>query len=207
MKYPLTPEAKVVASHLVEAWNSGEIDQIFELVDVTAGNVNRREYNSGLGVPGEFEIPQMGVVRELAVYGLVSLRVLGNNIKNTLLQELRNAVATDFEVSDYFITMNAVGNIIINSTTGPVAGMGIGNAPIHQTVEQLSTDLAGRLGDDFLQTQTHLREAIDALSESAEADQQSKLGKVVSELGRCLQHGANTAGVMGAIRVVAAFLG
>jgi len=37
-----------------------------------------------------------------------------------LLQELINAVENDFEVSHYFLTMNAVGNIIINSITGSV---------------------------------------------------------------------------------------
>lgn len=156
--------------------------------------------------------PLAGVLFELAKYGLIDLDIHYTpegktaRIEFLLLQELRNAVENDFEVSDYFITMNAVGNIIVNSTTGPVQGVGYSTGIVHQNVEQLADYMNATLGEVFLQTQTDLKAAIDALREATEADQQSKLGKVVSQLGNCLEHGANTAAVVAALTAAAPFI-
>jgi len=70
----------------------------------------------------------------------------------------------------------------------------------------LADHLTNLLGQTFLDAHIQLRTAVEDLRAAVEADQQSKLGKVVSESGNCLQHGANTAVVVGASNAVASFL-
>ena len=53
---------------------------------------------------------------------------------------------------------------------------------------------------------TELRDAIFALRETTETDKQSKLGKVISELGRCLQHGTNTTTLINVLGILGPFL-
>ena len=102
--------------------------------------------------------------------------------------------------------MNAVGNIIVNSTTGPVQGVGINTGTVHQTVEQLADYMSATLGQDFLAANLELRAAIDELRIAVAGNQQSKLGKVISELGNCLQHGANAATLTAALVAAAPLL-
>lgn len=122
------------------------------------------------------------------------------------MQELRNAVATDFEVSDYFLTMNAVGNIIINSTTGNVQGVGLNTGTVHQSVEQIADNIAEILGQEILTANDDLSAAIDELRTATTANQQSATGKVISQLGRSLEHGANTITIVQALAVATPLL-
>lgn len=206
MKYPLTTEAKESATELVETWNENTERQLWNFIFQTGGGRILTEImtcaydpNSSLRIP-------LRIIRELATYGLI--RVDGSEI--LLLQELRNAVENDFEVSEYFLTMNAVGTIVqgnVMMQPGSVlqsAASNTGN--IAQSNELVADNLKGLLGEDFLKTQTELQDAIQALRDATDADKQSKYGKVISELGRCLQHGANTAVVVNAIGMIARFL-
>lgn len=210
MKYPLTEQAKVTARELVTAWNAELIPQLIPLFEIrNDGGSWHTRFKRTLEV--SFEPPHLAIWLELAQYGLI--RYVPDQSENDdgnfeilLLQELRNAVENDFEVSDYFLTMNAVGNIIVNSTTGPVQGVGYSTGIVHQNVEQLADYMTASLGQAFLETQTQLKTAIDDLRTAVEADQQSKLGKVISELGNCLQHGANAAAVVVALNAAAPFL-
>lgn len=205
MKYPLTETAKSAVREIVNAWNVGELEQKIVLAIIRGDDeetpmiVNRR-WGSG-----NFKSPSLATWWELSKFNLVAISG-DENWQILLLQELRNAVENDFEVSDYFLTMNAVGNIIINSTTGPVQGVGHNTGIVHQNVEQLADYMTATLGEDFLATQSALAEAVAELRTAIEADQQSKLGKVISELGNCLQHGANAAAVIGALNAAAPFL-
>jgi hypothetical protein len=124
-----------------------------------------------------------------------------------LMEELRNAVANDFEVSDYFLTFNAVGNIIymkggiLSNIQG--AASYFGNISQRISNPELADQLIAILGQQTLQTDHNLAEAIRELSVSIESERQSKVGKVISELGRCLQHGANVTMVVQAIGFLA----
>jgi hypothetical protein len=192
MKYPLTPTTKEAAKAIVQAWDAGEVQQRIIII-ITRGD-DEEHLLINFGASGNFNSPNLSTWRELSKFGLVDIQFNGN-LDILLLQELRNAVQTDFEVSDYFLTMNAVGNIIINSTTGTVQGVGYNTGQVSQTLSEVADDLTKQLGESFLESQTDLRNAIDALREANEANQQSKLGKVISELGRCLDHGSNAASV------------
>ncbi len=210
MKYPLTEQAKVTARALITAWNSDHLPQLIPLFEIrNDGGSWHTRFKRTLEV--NFDPPHLAIWLELAEYGLVRYipdmsKSEDRNFEILLLEELRNAVENDFEVSDYFLTMNAVGNIIINSTTGPVQGVGYNKGIVHQNVEQLADYMTATLGQKFLATQAALATAIEELRTAIASDQQSKLGKVVSELGNCLQHGANAAAVVVALNAAAPFL-
>ncbi len=204
MKYPLTEEAKTTARALVSAWGAGEIEQRTLLHAPERMANNRRRNFLHIGSKEDY-LPSS--LTELSLFGLLIIENRSSGSYNVLLlQELSNAVENDFEVSDYFLTMNAVGNIIVNSTTGPVQGVGYNAGVVHQNIEQLADYMTASLGQAFLEAQVDLKTAIDELRTAIAADQQSKLGKVISELGRCLQHGANTAAVSAALIAAAPFL-
>lgn len=134
--------------------------------------------------------------RELARYGLVEIVIGGNDITIILLQELLNSVENDFQVSDYFLTMNAVGTVVNGNMVfdrGSVfqsAASNFGNIS-QQNIQAVTDQLSADLGQDILAGNQKLQDAIEALRESVEADRESKVGRVISELGRCIQHGAN----------------
>lgn len=212
MKYPLTESAKEGARLLIKQWDEGNQEQYMVISQGQGDGKFDLATLSRLRILEKFGYPLAGVLLELAKFGLIDVKVVYDSegqtkaIEILMLQELRNAVENDFEVSDYFLTLNAVGNIIVNSTTGPVQGVGYNTGVVHQNVEQLADYMTASLGQAFLDTQTQLKAAIDDLRTAVEADQQSKLGKVISELGNCLQHGANAAAVVVALNAAAPFL-
>ena len=134
VKYPLTTEAKEAAKKLVEAWDEQKIDQYFVLSQINEEKDKPIRAKSSRGVwSTEFEPPLIGVLLELSKFQLVSIDTEPEFIKYAegsgsfvrmveahrpkrwyvvLMQELRNAVENDFDVSDYFLTFNAVGTII-----------------------------------------------------------------------------------------------
>lgn len=195
MKYPLTADAKSAAKLLVEWWDKGQIPQNFGFglasIELGMEQYPLHGYESPSFNNIEFRLIGKSKWKELSLFNLISFEMAESYCEVVLLQELRNAVATDFEVSEYFLTLNAVGNIIINSTTGNVQGMGINTGIANMTIEEVANTLESALGAEFLAQQQALKEAIDSLRTSFESDKQSKLGKVISELGNCLQHGAN----------------
>jgi hypothetical protein len=116
-----------------------------------------------------------------------------------LLQELRNAIMSDFEVSEYFLTLNAVGTIVQGDLTihpwasWHSAAVNIGN--IEQNVEQLADELIQQLGQDILQANAELVLAIEELRNTKPSNRRENLGKVIQELGRSLGHTANAVAV------------
>lgn len=201
MKYPLTDTAKAAARELVAEWDASRLPQNFS---VTHSLVEPKF--TGPNVLTQLEPPDVATWWELSKFNLLDFIPREISTEILLLQELRNAVASDFEVSDYFLTLNAVGNIIVNSVTGPVQGVGQNTGVLYQTVEQLADYIGATLGREFLETQEALRIAIEDLRVASAVDQQSKLGKVISELGRCLEHGANAVAVIAALPAATAFL-
>jgi hypothetical protein len=181
-KYPLTSEAQETARQLVEAWDNEYILQTFELVDVTAGiGAKAREYSFGLGGDDSYmPPPSIGIIRELAQFPLIAIRDMSTstNIEVTLLQELRNAVANDFAVSDYFLS----------------------------DTELLANQLEEVLGTILAQN-TELNTAISQLRGADVSTRAQKLGNVFRELANSLQNAANTTVVVQAIFTIARFLG
>lgn len=207
VKYPLTNEAKKAAQTLIRAWSKGEIQQVcrYEVYHWTHGKVVSKDVRIDL---------HKGVMMELAHYQLVEMQPISggpgderNAWELLLLQELIDAVNSDFQVSDFYLTTTAVGTIIAGDAI--FHGSYQSAASIHgdniQTVEQLSRALQEQLGT-LLETETELRTAVEALSSTAKPEQLSTIGAVIMELGRCLQHGSNAAMILSALPLLTQYL-
>jgi hypothetical protein len=221
MKYPLTDKAKKWASRIAEYWDTRRIPQYFVIVE-WAGPEGYHYGGLEGEIPNQFR-PPLPELLELASFNLVkieaeSLRsdgvphlpIAGKVVycrrwHVLLLQELRNAVESDFEVSDYFLTINAVGTIIQAGATVSVpfqsAAVGYGSLSQSQTAEnsQVAEKLIQMLGKQFLESNGEIVKAINEFRESTESERQSKLGNVISQLGNSLQHGANAFAVSQAL--------
>jgi hypothetical protein len=203
MKYPLTETTKEAARYIVNAWVAENVEQG---LTITFSLGDDEVHISGVfGASDAFVSPPFAVWRELAKFGLVDIVYTAEAWDVLLLQELRNAVDSDFDVSEYFLTLNAVGNIIINSTVQNAQGTGVNYGEVNQTIEQLADDIEARLPPEWLQTQVDLKNAIDALREGS-GDKQSKVGKVISELGRSMEHTAHAVEIIGALIVATPYL-
>ena len=201
-KYSLTDEAKEAAKYLVENWNAGHIEQEFIALTTILGKGRHEPVVAGSHP--NFTCPPFGTLQELSQFDLVKITQKERSWAILLLQELRNAVESDFEIPDSSGTTTAVGNLFVNSTTtGPVQGVGINTGEVYQNIEQLANDLSAKLGEEFLQAETQLREAIDALRTSTEANRQPRFGRVVQELGDCLAHSANTVALIQGLGILA----
>lgn len=213
VKYPLTQDGKSAAKSLVEAWDRNEVDQTFELVDVSAGSGLRvRQFAIALGADNSFSIPSMGTLNELAQFDLINvikqITTRGLRLEVTLLQELRNAVESDFEVSDFFLTISAVGTIIYgdlvmdSGATFQSAAAGVGD--VNVTAQQLPDAIVRLLGEDALRPE--IAAAITDLKTADEPTRLEKMGKVIEELGRGLGHLSNTGGALAAIALITKIL-
>jgi hypothetical protein len=220
IKYPLTEAAKEAARQLVEFWDSKRINQLFQLLNSTAGNAGTIEITPGIGAENiaEVECPEINTFLELAQFRLISVVYGDNRWEVLLMQELRNAVATDFEVSDYFLTTQAVGTVVVADQGGTVrigalqsASTIDGSVTQTQNIET-SEELAQTLAEilkEIIKSNATLADAINDLTIVPKADKQtffSKVGKVITELGRCLQDTANATVVIQAIFFISQFL-
>lgn len=227
VKYPLTPEAKEAARQLVQAWDEGKLARIFEV---------HIESEPPIVVDENLhELPAKGELYELEYYGLIQIRVRRGMLKKymsfgtgsgtytdyeqitelLLLQELRNAVNTSFEVSDYFLTLNAVGTIVYGNLEVKEGAIfqsaAAGQGSIVQNTGQLLTELENLLGDETLKQNPQLQAALNSLSEiNDKTDQRTlyqKTGSIIQELGRCLDHVNNTGGTIAALALLTKALG
>ena len=207
VKYPLTPEAQQAAIKLVKAWDSDKIEQLSQVWDEVTG------YTSTLvmkvkGIDHSFTEANF---EELSLFGLIRKQyILGESRQILLLQELRNAVANDFEVSDYFLTFNAVGTIITGGTiNAPFQSAASIYGDVSQEISspELVDKLLERIGLKLIEDVRELEVAIEDLKQTSPDNRKSQVGKVISELGRCLEHGANTVAVIQGISLLTRVLG
>lgn len=209
--YPLTPEAKQASIDLVQAWNKGELDRFFILYeqhsDYGVANTFVASYYEN---KTDFSPPKRDIFLELAEYGLVSIIQSEEDFHVLLLQELKNAVENDFAVSDFFLVTQTIGTVIVAGDnfqlTGTVMSAATQSGEIIQSYETLAQNLSETLGKEYLESNHAIREAILGLSSGSTDDRRSKLGHVILELGRNLQHGANTATIGAALFQLARFI-
>jgi hypothetical protein len=208
VRYPLTEEAKEAARRLVEAWEARELPQLFTLSEFKVGG---QILGTIITESNTFKAPPLSIFWELSKFNLVSVQP---NSQFLLMQELRNAVQSDFEVSDFYLTTHAVGTIInaaenasviIPALQSAAAGTGdIRQTQIVTTTSELVAELLTLLGDI---DDPELLEAIRGLETAAEPEQRKrKFGAVIQQLGNGLQHVANTAVVIQSLLVLAQFM-
>lgn len=216
VKYPLTEAARQQAIRLVDDWNNGNLSQLFDVIDVTAGMANKIEIAGGLGVSNNYILPDLEILLELSKFNLIfidtefRLDLQSRRWQVLLMQELKNAVAGNFEVSDYFLTVNAVGTVINGDNVtfnAPFqsAASGIGNVSQKMSSADIANKLLEILTQDVIKTNSDLANAIHELSTSLENERETKIGKVISQLGRSMQHGANAYAVTQALLFLAQF--
>jgi hypothetical protein len=201
MKYPLTPEAKELARTLVEKWEKHPECQEW-IIRPFPGGPSILYCPAGQDISIKVTKP---LLQELDRYDLV---IKDDNLI-TLLQVLRDAVDNDFEMPETAQTATNIGTMFIGNPTiidSIIQGAANNTGPITQTSEQIADSLVDTLGKDFLQTQKDLHAAILELRQVGETDKQSRLEKVVSELGRCLDHSANAVTVISALVKLVPFL-
>ena len=113
---------------------------------------------------------------------------------------------TDFAVSDYFLTLNAVGVINFGTVHGPLQGAATiyGNA---ENVTQLVDEIEELLGAEILAQFENLQSAINALKASDGKSRRQAMENVVVELSRYIGHVGNTGSAITAIILVARSMG
>ncbi len=184
--YPLHPDTQEVATMLVNAWQTDEIESYFELVYYSKLG-NSRGVNWGVGIVNDkLPAPKLGSIKELEKYDLItvedSITTGGHRkIAVTLLQELINAAEIDFRFTKYRTL---------------------------QTPQALVLELQKLLAGTIEQN-PELKEAIQELEQAGQDEQTraQKAGKVVTQLGNMLQHSSNFSGTISAIQLIAQFLG
>lgn len=180
VKYPLSPEDKELATRLVEAWDSGILDRSFSIIEFRGGD----RINGAVVADGSaFKTPPLSAYEPLAEYKLLTKD--GSSI--LLLQELRNAVNNDFELTEYAIATQT-GLLVANE------------------IKELSEQLRQVLGEDLLASNQSIAHAIQELSQVSEADKVSKAGNLIGQLGNSLGHINNTGGALQAILFLVKFL-
>jgi hypothetical protein len=216
VKYPLTEDAKDAAKKIVEAWNNKLLEQRFTFAELAGDDT---VIGTMLFGGSEFDLPTTSVLLELSKFHLLSIESSSRDYQISytvlLMQELRNAVANDFQVSDFFLTTQAVGTIINaaeNSTVAiPALQSGVatfGNVTQTQinTPAELVAQLTQILGQDIMTSYPELAQAVTSIATTPDLNRKHQLGNVILELGRCLQHGANATVVIQAIGLVYQFL-
>jgi hypothetical protein len=219
VKYPLTPEAKEAAKMLVEAWDNKKIAQRLTIY-LTIRNEEIQPTDNIDGAGRDFKRPTLATWWELSKYGLIERQVNFQETRHQkrlvgweilLLEELRNAVENDFDVSDFFLTTSAVGTVVYGNLEVREGAIMQSQANIYgdntQNANQLADELLELLGSDLLQSEPDLENAIVALKSVDESSRAEKCGKVIQELGHCMGHVANTATILTAISLAVQFAG
>lgn len=192
MKYPLTEAAKQEAKRLVEAWDGGQLDQMFELFERHGGDLVIGEMIFPMYNRTSIAAPKRSILSELAQYKLIHMQPVARgdstNWEVLLLQELRNTVQNDFEVSEFFLTTSAIGTIVQgnlvlhpHSVYQSIAAV-LSDVDVNfiQTTSDQLEQMLGSLADQ----DTDLRAALDDVKVSTPQTLPTRLGSVVKALYR-----------------------
>lgn len=211
MNASLTGEAQKAARELAEIWQNSPNDQLWTLMELSSYGQISISMLKSLHSDKTYDVSR-AILFELRDCGLLFIRPGSNgNLEVQLKQSLMLAVEQNFEIPIPSHKGNtAIGMLFQGDVTfgdnAVLQNAASNTGTINQSFQLLADHLTSVLRDEFLKTQVELKAAIDDLRTAVEADQQSKLGKVISELGNCLQHGANAAAVVVALNAAAPFL-
>ncbi len=198
LKYPLTMAAKVAARELVEAWDDDIVPQTMLFGSHRHGKVavpmffdlqgNQINYNKA---------PERGMMFEYAQFGLITLRTFreANTLEVILLQALRDAVLSDFVVSDYFLTLNSSGVLNMNGGIINIVDAPTHRPATHSLTRPVSSDALadtiratlGTLPDDH----DDLHAALDNLQRANNGNRSQALSATITALGRLLDQGTD----------------
>lgn len=128
-------------------------------------------------IDGIEQPPAKSTLIELSEFNLVRWFEDG---KFHLRQELRNAVNNDFRVSNYFNTSSDIETIVLA--------------------------LRELWGNNLLEEDQELFEALEELSEADEKSVGNKMGKLAEAMRRLLQDGNNAVGIIAGLRVILGFI-
>ncbi|MBC8100824.1 MAG: hypothetical protein H7Y11_15400 [Armatimonadetes bacterium] len=73
---------------------------------------------------------------------------------------------------------------------------------VSQSITNVAAELRKALGEELLQDEPSLNNALIAFESADELTRLEKMGLVVQELGRCLAHTANTVTILGGLKVI-----
>lgn len=217
IKYPLTDPAKQAARDLVEAWDARILPQTMLFGHYVAGKVAIPTFFDYQGTQINYDkAPERGQLYELSHFNLLVLRTFrdANTLEVVLMQELRNAVHSDFTVSEYFLTINSSGvlnmrggtvNIADNATRATPRQLAQNNgkaAPAEDIVETLR-EILGDLPDK----RDDLGAALNTLAVADEDAHYVAAMSVIAALGRALNAGEDSDTVMTALDTLTRHVG
>jgi len=215
IRYPLTDEAKAGARDLVEGWNDGVLPQTLLFGHHQQGKKMVPMFYDLTGNQINFnKAPQRGAMFELAQFNLVMLRTFpeATTLEVIFMQELRNAVASDFVVSEYFLTLNSAGVLNIGGTVN-IADAGARLMPTRtiqhigeESNEGLALLLREQLGPLPMENDD-LDEALLALEIADDADGRGPTLDLLTLLGRLLNRGEHEGRVMEAVDTITRHMG
>lgn len=216
MKYPLSPGAKTYARELLAAYKVADIEQTFLVVVTAIEGTFETMYSIGIKNHADPVRPTLGVIRELCRYGLLHLEVSDGASESgvdgiyeiTVLQELENAVNSDFDVSEFFLALNSVGTIVQGNLTIQPGAMFQSNAKgsnmlIQGTGNVVADRIENLIPVDIVDKSPNLQASLHDLRETSDrATIRLRMGRVVTELGRCIELN-NFDGAVAALDIIA----
>ena len=217
IKYPLTDEAKETARDLVAAWDERILPQTMLFGHYIQGKIAIPTFFDYQGTQINYDnAPERGLLYELSHFNLLILRTFrdANTLEVVLMQELRNAVLSDFTVSEYFLTINSSGVLNMRGGTVHIAenatratprqlAQNNGNtAPAEDVVETLR-ELLGDLSTE----RDDLETALNTLAVADKDAHYVAAMSVIAALGRALNDGEDSDAVMTALDTLTRHVG
>lgn len=186
MKYDvLTDDAKKAAQRIASAWENGELNQYIELI-IYRGD-DQRKVQDILGAKDSFlsDIPPLALWLELGKFNFLEIKKEGNGYNVLLMQELRNAVASDFNISDYYLPWGSIA----------------------KSMDEVVGYLYFKLGDQLVESNAEIKEAIESLKTAPDSEKQSRIKRFMAALVRSMDTGSNAAAIITAMPGIATLLG
>jgi hypothetical protein len=217
IKYPLTDLAKQAARDLVAAWDARILPQTMLFGHYVQGKVAHPTFFDYQGNQIKYDsAPERGQLYELSHFNLLVLRTFrdANTLEVVLMQELRNAVLSDFTVSEYFLTINSSGVLNMQGGTVNIADSATRAAP-RQLAQNNGTaapaeDITETLRELLGELPNEREDLAAALNTLAVEDQDAHYVaamSVVAALGRALNDGEDSETVMTALDTLTRHVG
>lgn len=186
MKYELMDDAKEAAKKIATAFENKKLNKRL-IIDMHNPGDDQMDFIFFInGADDDFnnDRPNIEQWLELADVGLIKMQKNEGGYEVLLRQELLNAVASEFTISDFYL---------------PIGKMAV-------SMDDVANLLKEKLGSQFISNNPELREAIDALRASNEANRVSAFTAVYSSLSGLMENTANLVTILPAIPAFTAIL-